>query len=497
MQRLPLNEPNWQWVVASLLVRATQVLISLAAIGLLTGVMLTLQPLIHAATAGLLYILVVLLSAMLFGPHASLPGALLASLVFTYAFVPPYGGFGLTSIEGSVRLGVFLMVALLVSSLASRARRQTLIAQQRAAELSALYQLSQALSVEMTLERILPIVARATAQILAVPDCQVLLVDGPPATPVLAGVYEEVSMQVEQRHLGVLRVMRRAPAVPLTAAERERLETISAQVSLVLERVRLTEVASQARALAASDQLKSTLLSLVSHDLRTPLAVIKGLTTSLLDTAIVWSDPQRRDLLATIDGETDRLNRIVSDLLEMSRIEAGAISQARSWHALDELIAAAAASLRPQDHAASIQLDVPLDLPLVRISYAQIEQVLRNLIENAVAYAPVGSPIEVYARAEPGQVRVEVRDRGPGVPDDLRERIFEKFVRAAEPERHAMGSGLGLAICKGLVEAHGGQIWVEQRQGGGAIFVVTLPVTPAPPPRLGSMTVERYRSSDT
>lgn len=472
--------------------RAAQVLISLAAIGLLTGVMLTLQPLIHAATAGLLYILVVLLSAMFFGPHASLPGALLASLVFTYAFVPPYGSFGLTSIEGSLRLGVFLITALLVSSLAGRARRQTLIAQQRAAELSALYQLSQALSVEVTLERILPIVARSTAQILAVPNCQVLLAEGPePAgPPPPEGVCEEVILQVEQRHLGVLRVTRRVRGVPLTAAERERLETISAQVSLVLERVRLTEVASLARALAESDQLKSTLLSLVSHDLRTPLAVIKGLTTSLLDTTIVWSDPQRRELLQTIDDETDRLNRIVSDLLAMSRIEAGAISNARSWHALDELIAAAAASLRSQPHQPVIQLDLPLDLPLIHISYAQIEQVLRNLIENAVAYAPAGSPIEVCARAEAGQIRVEVRDRGPGVPDDLRERIFEKFVRVVEPERHAMGSGLGLAICKGLVEAHGGQIWVEQRLGGGAVFVVTLPVTPAPPPRLGAAVID-------
>lgn len=487
MYRAQLNRQIWRWAADLLRVRATQIVLSLLCIGLLTVIMLALQPLIHAATAGLLYILVVLLSAMFFGPHASLPAALLSSLVFTYGFVPPYGSFGFTSLEGSVRLGVFLLVALLVSGLASRARRAALSAHQRAAELNALYQLSQALSVEVAVERILSIVTRTTAQILAVPDCQVILADQSPVPQAAAPhAYEEVVLQVDQRYLGVLRVTRRVPHVPLSTAELERLETISAQVSLVLERVRLTELASQTRALAESDQLKSTLLSLVSHDLRTPLAVIKGLTTSLLDTSVTWSDAQRRDLLTTINGETDRLNRIVSDLLEMSRIEAGAISQNRSWHALDELIVAVATSLRTQNHAPMIQLSLPDDLPLVRISYAQIEQVLRNLIENAIAYAPAVSPIEVCAQATVGQVRIEVRDRGPGVPDDLRERIFEKFVRAAEPERHATGSGLGLAICKGLVEAHKGQIWVEPRQGGGAVFVLTLPVTPAPLPRLGA-----------
>jgi two-component system, OmpR family, sensor histidine kinase KdpD len=486
MHHSQLNRKVWHWAAVLLRLRAVQILLSLLSIGLLTVVMLELQPLIHSPTAGLIYILVVLLSAMLFGSHASLPGALLSSLVFTYGFVPPYGSFGLTSIEGSVRLGVFLLVALLVSSLANRARRAALSAQQRAAELNALYQLSQALSVEVAVERILAIVTRKTAQILAVPDCQVILADQPQAPPTAApDAYEEVILQVEQRYLGVLRVTRRAPHVPLSAAELERLETISAQVSLVLERVRLTELASQTRALAESDQLKSTLLSLVSHDLRTPLAVIKGLTTSLLDTSVTWSDAQRRDLLTTINDETDRLNRIVSDLLEMSRIEAGAISQNRSWHALDELIVAVATSLRTQYQASTLQLNLPDELPLVRISYAQIEQVLRNLIENAIAYAPAGSLIEVWASAALGHVRIEVRDRGSGVPEALRERIFEKFVRAAEPERHATGSGLGLAICKGLVNAHAGQIWVEQRQGGGAVFVVTLPVTPAPLPRLG------------
>lgn len=465
-----------------------RVLVSLLAVGGLTGLMVTLQIVVHSATAALLYILAVLLSAMTFGLSASLAAALLSSLVFTYFFIPPYGGFGITSLEDAVRLGAFLTVALLVSGLASRARRQARMAARRAAELSALYQLSQTLEAEVEQERILARVAEATPAILAVPGCQVLLMDASGAvtqrvaigvTPA-AAPQEEAPLRVEQRTLGMLRVTRRAPTMPLNAAERELLHTIAAQVGLVLERVRLSDVAAKARALAESDRLKSTLLSLVSHDLRTPLAVIKGLVTSLLDQRVAWSEQQRRELLTTINGEADRLNRIVGELLEMSRIEAGAISQARVWHDLDELIVAVVEELRPQLATHPLELDVPPDLPWVRISYAQIEQVLRNLVENAAHYTPVASPIEVWARAVDGAVQVEVRDRGPGVSPELRERIFEKFVRAAPAERHAEGAGLGLAICKGLVEAHGGRIWVAERAGGGAAFAFTLPVEPAP-----------------
>lgn len=468
---------------------AVRVAVSLLAVGALTALMVPLLPLIHSASAALLYILVVLLSAMAFGLGASLAAALLASLVFTYFFIPPYGGFGITSADDALRLVTFLTVALLVSGLASRARRQARTAARRAAELSALFQLSQDLEAEVEPERMLAIVARATTQILALPGCQILLADAAGALvpraaagAVTGEAQEQAPLRVEQRTLGVLRVARRSPDTPLSAAEHELLHTIAAQAGLALERVRLSEVAGQARALAESDRLKSTLLSLVSHDLRTPLAVIKGLVTGLLDGSVAWSETQRRELLATINEETDRLNRIVGELLEMSRIEAGAISQARAWADLDELIVTVVEDLRPRIAAHPLRLDVPHDLPWVRISYAQIEQVLRNLLENAAHYTPEGSPIEIWAREAGAAVRVEVRDRGPGVPAELRERIFEKFVRAAPAERHAEGAGLGLAICKGLVEAHGGQIRVDERPGGGAVFSFTLPVETVPAP---------------
>lgn len=477
---------------APVALRAPQVLrtqvgqgaVGLLAIGALTGLMLILPEIIHSATAALLYLLCVLISAMMLGAVASFSAALFAALSFTYFFIPPYGGIGITSVEEAIRLIVFVSVALLVSGLASRARRETRAAAQRSTELSLLYQLSQQLEAEVAIEPILTIVVSQTARILDLPGCAVWLsnadgtlqqraVYGAPPVPPAA---EEAPLRAGSQSFGVLRVARRTPDAPLDTVEHELLQTIAAQVGLVLERLRIAAIDSQARALAESDRLKSTLLSLVSHDLRTPLAVIKGLVTSLLDTSVEWTDPLRRELLGTINGETDRLNRIVGDLLEMSRIEAGAISQARAWYDLDELIISTAEGLRSQVRPHTLLLDVPDDLPWVRISYAQIEQVLRNLLLNAAQYTPADSPIEVGARATDAAVRVEIRDRGPGVPMALRERIFEKFVRTAAAEQRAEGVGLGLAICKGLIEAHGGTIAVHERPGGGAVFAFTLPL---------------------
>jgi two-component system sensor histidine kinase KdpD len=484
----PVSTPSWPVRAFRPLIQSApvQIAVSLGSIGLLTVVLLLLSTVIHEATAALLYMLVVLLNAMLFSSRAGLAAALPASLVCTYYFIPPYGDLGINSAENVIGLIGFTSVALLVGGLAGRARRQTEAAAQRSAELSALYQLSQTLETEIALDAILPIVAAQTARILDVPGCAVWLYDADnvlrlrathsvaPAPP----EQEEAPLRAGNTSFGVLRISRRTPGTPLANAKRELFQTIATQVGLVLERIRLAERDSQARALAESDRLKSTLLSLVSHDLRTPLAVIKGLVTSLLDPSVTWTADQQRELLGTINDETDRLNRIVGDLLAMSRIEAGAISQSRTWYDLDELIVTTSEGLRAQLQGHPLRLEVPHDLPWVRISYAQIEQVLRNLLLNAAQYAPAGSPIEVWAGAEDTCVRVEVRDRGPGVPPELREQIFAPFVRMAEAEQRAEGVGLGLAICKGLVEAHGGRITVYERPGGGAVFAFTLPLNP-------------------
>jgi two-component system sensor histidine kinase KdpD len=266
----------------------------------------------------------------------------------------------------------------------------------------------------------------------------------------------------------------------LTPSEQERLQAIAAQVVLVLERARLVEEASQARAQAEAERIKAALLSSVSHDLRTPLAVIKGAVTNLLDDTVAWDASAQRELLRAVNDETDRLNRLVGNLLDMSRIESGALQPTRSWQDIRGLVTEVLERmrLRLEDHPVAV--DLPADLPPVQVSYTQIDQVLTNLLENVVKYTPNGTPIAIQVRAERAFVQLTVRDHGPGIPAGMSSRIFEKFVRLADPERHADGTGLGLAICKGIVEAHGGRIWAENSPDGGARFSFTLPLPKTP-----------------
>ncbi len=222
------------------------------------------------------------------------------------------------------------------------------------------------------------------------------------------------------------------------------------------------------------DRAKSALLSAVSHELRTPLASIKGYVSSLLADDVEWDEATRREFLTIISEEADRLHRLVSNLLDMSRLEAGTLIIRRDAYQLQDIISRALRGVPRTDHV--IQIDVPADLPPVYVDAARIEVVLRNLIENAQKYTPPGGKIRVRAAALDGEVVIRVEDRGPGIPPEHREHIFDRFYRV--PGVRAGGAGLGLAICKGFVQAHGGDIWVEDNPEGGAIFAFTLPIHP-------------------
>lgn len=459
--------------------------LSIAGVALMTLALVLLYPGVHQSNIALLYLLVVLTSAAVLGLGPAILASLAAFLAFNFFFVPPLHTLLVADTQELVRLLTFLVVAVIASSLAGNARREADTAARRASELAALYELSQTISAEFALDRILPRVAQTTADLLDVPACAVLLYDGDgllveraaagqsPATP---GRRSDTILQIGPRVIGVLRVVQRLGVPTLTAADQELLQTIAAQVVLVLERARLVEEANHARGAAEAERLKGALLSSVSHDLRTPLAVIKGAVTNLLDGTVAWNADTQRDLLQAVDDETDRLNRLVGNLLEMSRIESGALHPARDWQDLGELIADVVERMRPRLADHPLALDLPADLPLVRISYTQIDQVLTNLLENALKYTPSGTPIGVQVAVDEAALRVAVRDRGPGIPLGMGAHIFEKFVRVAEPERHAGGTGLGLAICKGIVEAHGGRIWFEHVPSGGASFQFTLPL---------------------
>jgi two-component system sensor histidine kinase KdpD len=222
-----------------------------------------------------------------------------------------------------------------------------------------------------------------------------------------------------------------------------------------------------------TEELQAALLSSVSHDLRTPLAAIKAAVTNLLDDTVAWRAGDRGDLLRAIDEETDRLTRYVSRLLDLSRIEAGAVQPRRDWHDVEEILAGVVERLDPRGDR--VLLAVRGELPVARVDYLLVEQVIANLVENALKYAPAAEPVEVAAALADGTLAIAVADRGPGVPPDEAARIFEKFYRLAG-DGGAPGTGLGLAIARGLARAHGGDVTLAARPGGGSVFSVYLPV---------------------
>jgi K+-sensing histidine kinase KdpD len=233
------------------------------------------------------------------------------------------------------------------------------------------------------------------------------------------------------------------------------------------------------------EERRSSLLSALSHDLRTPLAAITGAATTLRDESAAIDSGQRREMLDTICEEADRLERLVRNLLDMTRLESGALAVTRQWLPLEEIVGSALTRLETQLEGRPVRTDLPADLPLVPVDAVLLEQVFVNLLENAAKYTPPGSPIEIVARAsaQGDAVAIEVSDRGPGIDAGDEGRLFEKFVRGRNTgATGSTGAGLGLAICRGVVSVHGGTIGAANRQGGGAVFRMTLPIVGTPPP---------------
>jgi len=265
----------------------------------------------------------------------------------------------------------------------------------------------------------------------------------------------------------------------MDAPERlHQLETFAAQTALALERARLADEAKEAEVRIESERLRNALLSSVSHDLRTPLATITGAISAILEDGERLDAATRRELLESVRDEGDRLNRLVQNLLEMTRLESGALALRKAWHPLEEIIGAALSRLNTQLAGRRVTTRVPPDLPLVAIDDVLIEQVLINLLDNTLKYTPAGTPIEVIATAGEQNVTVEIADHGPGLPPGEEDKVFDKFYRADAGA--GRGAGLGLAICRGIVQAHGGRIWAQNLPGGGVAFLFTLPLGDPP-----------------
>jgi len=301
-----------------------------------------------------------------------------------------------------------------------------------------------------------------------------------------------IPLRVGGRGVGVVRLLLEEGPWQLsierdqyTSVAQERLNpqttffwTFLDQATAVIEHARLHQENMQVELLKRTDVLRSALLSSVSHDLRTPLSSIKAAASSLLQQDVQWDEEERRSFALAIKRQADRLNRLVGNLLDMTRIEGGALKPEKEWYPVDELINDVLGHMQFVLQGREVHTTIADGLPPVQLDYLQIDQVLTNLIENAVRYTPADSPIEVDARVADEEILISIADRGPGIPVEDLERIFDKFYRVIGTSRRGsiMGSGLGLAVCRGLVEAHGGHIWAENREGGGAVFRFTLPL---------------------
>lgn len=249
------------------------------------------------------------------------------------------------------------------------------------------------------------------------------------------------------------------------------------QATSIIERAHLRQESLQIEVLQRTDSLRAALVSSVSHDLRTPLTSIKAAASSLLQDDVQWNEEERRSFTQAIEQEADRLNRLVGNLLDLSRIEGGALHPEKEWYPLDELVRDVLDRMQPLLRDRVIKLEIAAELPPVELDYMMIDQVLTNLLENALRYTPTSSPIEITASFTASELQISIADRGPGIPADDLERIFDKFYRVTGRIREISGSGVGLAVCRGLIEAHGGRIWAENRPDGGTVFRFTLPLS--------------------
>jgi two-component system sensor histidine kinase KdpD len=482
----------------------------------------------------MVYLLGVVGVARRFGRGPAIWASVLSVGAFDFFFVAPSHTFAVSDVQYLVTFAVMLLVALVISTLTVRLRQQAEAARQRERRTAALYAMSRDLASMRGTDDLLWVAARHISEVfesqvvLLLPDAgghlqaweggvgqreshatgqqrfglddreravaqwvydhQQMAGLGTATLPSARALY--VPLIASRGTVGVLGVQPAQPRHLLAPEQVHLLETSASQTALALERASLAEAAQRAQVQIETERLRSSLLSSVSHDLRTPLAAITGAASSLLEGDARLATSTRRELLQAIYEETHRLNRLVNDLLEMTRLESGAVQVHKEWQSLAEVVRQVLTHLEARLHDHPLTTNIPTDLPPVPFDDVLIEQVLINLLDNAIKYTPPGSPLEfsawctdaLSAWLTDNAIVVELADRGPGLPPGDEQRIFEKFYRVQRAgEEKPAGFGLGLPICRAIVEAHGGRIWAENRPGGGAIFRFTLPFGGTPP----------------
>jgi len=498
-----------------------------AMVALATGAAALVRGFLDMPDLVMLYLLVIMIAAVRLGRGPSVLASGLSVAAFDFFFVPPQFTFNVTDTRHLLTFAMMFAVGLLISELTLRIRRQEQETRLREERTRALYALSRDLVSALDEGQVAEVAARHTVAVfgggavILLPDETGLLVargkgglvvplEAPemgvarwvlehgrpagPGTDTLPGARLTCApIQSSSAALGVLALSPNQGAL-LRSEQRHFLDACVRQTALALERARLAEEAKAVTLRARTEEMRSSLLSAVSHDLRTPLAAITGAATTLRDESAGVDAAERLELLDTLCEEAERLERLVGNLLDVTRLESGTLEPKREWVPLEEVVGSALTRLERKLEGRNVSTEIPDALPLLSADPVLLEQVFVNLLENAVKHTPAGSPIEIRARETGGALEVEVSDRGPGLPSGSETQVFEKFYRG--PHAGRRGAGLGLSIARGIAQAHGGSVTAENRPEGGALFRVTLPpagtapsvpgaAVPAPPREAG------------
>jgi len=443
---------------------------------------------VNNTTVALTLLLAILGISTWWGLLEAAVASLVAVLGFNYYFLPPVGALTVQDPQNWVALIAFLVTAVTASQLSVRAKRRTQEAVERRREVEGLYALSQTLLLSGSARTASQDLVSRVVKILGVGTAAFHTRSGGetfrwgPGNPLIsderlqaereealfdaANGFAIIPVRLGGQALGNLGL---AGPLPSEAV----LNAVAYLVAIGIERARALEEASHAEAARKSEVLKSALLDALAHDFRTPLTSVKAAVTSLLGRDRPAED---RELLTIINEEADRLNRLVAEILEMVRIEAGKLHPEKHPHDVAEMIHSALAELEPALCDRPVEVRLQNDLPQAEVDFDFVQQVLKQLLDNALKYSPPRSPLTVSARAGEGRIVISVADRGSGIPEAEQMRIFDKFFRAREHRFRVPGTGMGLAIAKGIVEAHGGKIWVTSEPGQGSVFSFSLPV---------------------
>jgi two-component system, OmpR family, sensor histidine kinase KdpD len=464
------------------------------------------------------FLLGVLLVAVRYGRGPGIFASILAVLLFDFFLVPKYYTLAVDDAQYLMTFAVMLVASLIISTLTARVRQHAEDARQREHRTESLYRLARQLAATSGRYQLVVTVQQELNGLTGC-DVGIFLVGAGGRLQLAPGIGLEDTVMDSEADLAVARWVfdhsqmagagtdtlpsAKALYMPLigpegpvgvmglrlarlterllTPDQRQLLEACAGQIALALQRLALAEQAQRVLVQVETEKVRNALLSSVSHDLRTPLAVIAGSASSLVESGDAADDATRRELLQTICDETARMTRLVDNVLRMTQLQSGAITPQREWQLLEEVVGSALGRAGPALADRPVTVRVPSDLPLLNFDGVLIEQVLVNLLDNAAKYTPPGTPVEITATVEGGEAVVRVADHGPGLAAGEEQQIFDKFVRGAAAAPGRRGAGLGLAICRAIVEIHGGRIWAENRPEGGARFTFTIPITGQPP----------------